>query len=105
MTSTPASAPLAALSSAIPQPFKVAVVMRALVAAIMVPFMLWWSGSGTLLAAFGGDNAIYFLTANYFSPYAEPLAVAGHIAASSSFPPLYPLLLALTGGNNFSTWP
>jgi hypothetical protein len=46
---------------------------------------------------FGGDNAVYLLTAQYFSPYAPRTALAAHIAQGSLFPPLFPLLLALTG--------
>ena len=61
-------------------------------------FTLWWAGSGTLLADFGGDNAIYFLTANHYSPFGTPHAAAAEFAAHTIYPPLYPWLLALSGG-------
>lgn len=65
---------------------------------LLTAFTLWWAGSGTLLANFGGDNAIYFLTANYYSPYGVAHPAAAEVAADSIYPPLYPWLLALTGG-------
>ncbi len=61
-------------------------------------FTLWWAGSGTLLADFGGDNAVYFLTANHYSPYGIAQAAAAEFAARSVYPPLYAWLLALCGG-------
>ena len=67
-------------------------------ALLLTAFTLWWAGSGTLLADFGGDNAIYFLTANHYSPFGTPHAAAAEFAANSIYPPLYPWLLALTGG-------
>jgi hypothetical protein len=66
--------------------------------ALMMLFTLWWAGSGTLLADFGGDNAVYFLTANHYSPYGVAHAAAAQFAAQSIYPPLYPWLLAMTGG-------
>ena len=66
--------------------------------ALLALFILWWAGSGTLLADFGGDNAVYFLTANHYSPYGARHAAAAQFAAHSVYPPLYPWLLALTGG-------
>lgn len=66
--------------------------------ALLALFILWWAGSGTLLADFGGDNAVYFLTANHYSPYGVAHAAADQFAAHSVYPPLYPWLLALTGG-------
>jgi len=67
-------------------------------AALLALFTLWWAGSGTLLADFGGDNAIYFLTANHYSPYGVAHAAAAEFAARSVYPPLYAWLLALSGG-------
>jgi hypothetical protein len=64
----------------------------------LATFTLWWAGSGHLLADFGGDNAVYFLTANHYSPYGTPHAAAAEFAATSIYPPLYPWLLAVTGG-------
>ena len=67
-------------------------------ALLLTAFTMWWAGSGTLLADFGGDNAVYFLTASHYSPYGAPHAAAAEFAANSIYPPLYPWLLALTGG-------
>jgi hypothetical protein len=70
----------------------------AAVAALLALFTLWWAGSGTLLADFGGDNAVYFLTANHYSPYGVAHAAAAEFAANSIYPPLYAWLLAVSGG-------
>ena len=64
----------------------------------LTTFTAWWAGTGTLLADFGGDNAIYFLTANFYSPYGTPHAAAAEFATNSIYPPLYPWLLAVSGG-------
>ncbi|MGE0857733.1 MAG: hypothetical protein AB7I01_00185 [Gammaproteobacteria bacterium] len=61
-------------------------------------FVLWWAGSGTLLADFGGDNAVYWLTANHYSPWSTPTPPAAAFAAHSIYPPLYPWVMALAGG-------
>ncbi len=58
-----------------------------------------WTWS-PILAAFGGDNAIYFFTANLVSPWKESLAVSSYYAQHSQYPPLYPLVLGLLGGGN-----
>lgn len=68
------------------------------ITALLLLFTLWWAGSGTLLADFGGDNAVYFLTANHYSPYGTAHAAAAEFAAHSVYPPLYPWLLAVSGG-------
>ena len=69
-------------------------------ALLLTAFTLWWAGSGTLLANFGGDNAIYFLTANHYSPYGLAHPAAAEFAANSIYPPLYPWLLAVAGGGS-----
>ena len=56
-------------------------------ALLLAAFTLWWAGSGTLLANFGGDNAIYFLTANHYSPYGVAHPAAAEFAANSIYPP------------------
>ena len=73
-------------------------VVLAGLALLLTAFTMWWAGSGTLLADFGGDNAVYFLTASHYSPYGAPHPAAAEFAANSIYPPLYPWLLALTGG-------
>ena len=44
---------------------------------------------------FGGDSAIYLLTAQHWSFFGGTNPAAGQFAASTTYPPLYPLLLAL----------
>ena len=60
-------------------------------------FYAFWSWS-TVLADFGGDNAVYWLTANYWSPWGTAIAPAGYFASTSIYPPLYPIVLAALGG-------
>ncbi len=59
-------------------------------------YLIW--GWSSVLGDFGGDGAVYLLTAQYFSPYSSHTDVAAQFARSSQFPPLFPLLLALAGG-------
>ncbi len=61
--------------------------------------LLVW-GWSSMLADFSGDNAVYWLTARHWSPWAAPSDVAAHFAARSVYPPLYPLFLAVTGGGD-----
>ncbi|MBI2802874.1 MAG: hypothetical protein HYX63_21810 [Gammaproteobacteria bacterium] len=56
-----------------------------------------WSASD-YLPDFGGDAAVYWLTANHWSPYGAPSPMAAEIAATSKYPLLYPALLAMFGG-------
>lgn len=56
-----------------------------------------WTASNDL-AEFGGDNAYYLLIARYFSPYSPPSPVAEFFFKNSFYPPVFPLLLAFTGG-------
>lgn len=58
---------------------------------------LAWSWS-SILGGFGGDNANYLLMARHFSPYSAESTVAATFTAASFYPPLFPLLLGLTGG-------
>jgi hypothetical protein len=59
-------------------------------------YAIWcWS---TELGDFGGDNAYYLLTARHYSLWLGPSDVAAHFAVRSPYPPLFPILLALTGG-------
>ena len=59
-------------------------------------FYYMWSWSN-VLAHFGGDNATYILTAKYFSPFSQQSTVSEFFAVNSQYPPLYPLLLGLSG--------
>lgn len=58
---------------------------------------LAWTASDEL-ADFGGDNAYYLLIARHFSPYSPPSLAAEFFFKNSLYPPMFPLLLALTGG-------
>lgn len=61
-------------------------------------FYLAWVWSPAL-GGFGGDNAIYLLTAQMIRSGGADL-IARHYAAGSPYPPLYPLLLAIAGGGH-----
>jgi hypothetical protein len=68
----------------------------ALVAAFY--YYLTWGDSPVGMVA---DDAVYLLMADHFSPYAPALRdSAAFITQNSSFPPLYPLLLALFGASS-----
>lgn len=45
-----------------------------------------------------GDSSFYILIAQYYSPFVPANPVVAFFATQNSFPPLYPLLLTLTGG-------
>ena len=64
---------------------------------LIVPVYLAWSWSDQL-GNLGGDAAMYLMTAAAYSPFAPHSDLFAEIASTSRFPPLYPLLLALTGG-------
>jgi hypothetical protein len=61
--------------------------------------LIGWAWS-PILADFGGDNAVYWLTAQHWSPWSQHSEVAAYFANSSIYPPLYPALLALSGGGD-----
>jgi len=64
--------------------------------AIASAYYVWtWSD---ILGDFGGDNAIYLLSAQYLSPFSPHSQVAEYFFRQSPYPPLFPLALALTGG-------
>lgn len=72
---------------------------RSVIFAIIAVLYYVWTWS-PILAELGGDNAIYFLTANLFSPYSTPLSISAHFAANNQYPPLYPFILGILGGGN-----
>jgi hypothetical protein len=59
---------------------------------------LAWSYTSEL-GSFGGDNAIYLLSADYLSPFGSPSPLAASYFASSQYPPLFPLVLGILGAN------
>ncbi len=59
----------------------------------------YWTWS-PLLAQLGGDNAIYLMSANIYSPYENPSLVSIYFDSVSFYPPVYPLMLGLLGGGN-----
>lgn len=61
-------------------------------AALAIAFA--WQGS---IASFGDDSASYLTLAHYFSPSGSAV-VSPWAGYHSNFPPLFPMLLALTGG-------
>ena len=72
---------------------------RVVVFAMLSVAYYYWTWS-PFLAEFGGDNAIYYFTANMLSPWQESFSISSYYAQHSQYPPLYPLLLALFGGGN-----
>lgn len=74
------------------------VVVPAFSLVFLAVFYYVWTWS-TEIGDFGGDNAIYLLTAEYFSPWREASPVAAYFAKQSQYPPLYPLILALFGAD------
>ena len=60
-------------------------------------FYLYW-GWSTILADFGGDSAVYWLTANHWSPYGTAVPPAQYFASISIYPPAYPFVLVVFGG-------
>jgi hypothetical protein len=76
-----------------------AAVTGALVAAILLAtyfFLLTWRADPPLL---DGDDAVYVLMADFFSPFSErDREILGLVMRRSYFPPLYPMLLGMVGG-------
>jgi hypothetical protein len=65
-------------------------------ACLTATYAVWtWTD---VLGALGGDNAWYLLTAKYISPYSDASLATQHFAQMSPYPPLIPLILAITGG-------
>lgn len=58
---------------------------------------IWLALSCSQLIGVQDDGAIYMFSARYFTPWMQADPVAAVYAQDSPFPPLYPLLLALTG--------
>ena len=56
-------------------------------------------GYSTVLADFGGDATAYWLTAQGWSPWFPATPLQREFAAGSTYPPLYPLVLAWTGAS------
>ncbi len=52
------------------------------------------------LGGFGGDNAIYLLSAEFLAPFGPSSALAASYFASSQYPPLFPLVLGLLGAHS-----
>jgi hypothetical protein len=50
------------------------------------------------LASLGGDSAVYVFAARDYAPYLPPDPLVEEVARNSLYPPLYPALLAATGG-------
>jgi hypothetical protein len=70
--------------------------MAALLAVLAGIYLPWtWSDE---LASLGGDSAVYVMSARHYAPYVAPDVVIEQVADASPYPPLYPLLLAVTGG-------
>ncbi|MHB1528660.1 MAG: hypothetical protein ACYDDA_02065 [Acidiferrobacteraceae bacterium] len=76
---------------------KPALIYSLLFGFLSVFYTAWvWSPA---LGGFGGDNAVYLLTAQWIRSGGADV-IAGHYAAGSPYPPLYPLLLSIAGGGH-----
>jgi hypothetical protein len=74
-----------------------AVIYPLLFGFLAVFYALWvW---GPALGGFGGDNAIYLLSAQSISAGGAD-TIARHYANTSPYPPLYPLLLSVVAGGH-----
>lgn len=75
----------------------------ALLILLLASAYLPWARSD-LLGSLGGDAAMYVMMARTYAPFLPDDSVALAVAVDSQFPPLYPLLLALTPGAADSQW-
>jgi hypothetical protein len=64
---------------------------------ILSGLYIFWAWNHEL-AGFGGDNAVYLLTAEFYSPWSAPSPIAEYFANHSQYPPVYPFILAVFGG-------
>lgn len=79
--------------------FRVRWSTAALAALALVLSLLYYTWTwSTELGDFGGDNAVYLLTARHFSLWSSSSPAARYFATHSPYPPLYPLVLAIFGG-------
>lgn len=63
---------------------------------ISIIYVQWtWTG---VIGQFGGDNAWYLHTAKFLSPYSLHTEATLYFAKYSPYPPLVPIILALSGG-------
>ncbi|MBI3441568.1 MAG: glycosyltransferase family 39 protein [Proteobacteria bacterium] len=69
-----------------------------ILAYVLVSIAYLAHGWGHELASLEGDEFIYLLSAEHFSPWTPHSPVAAYVAGNSPSPPLFPLLLSLTGG-------
>ena len=66
---------------------------------LLIALYSYWTWTSQL-NDFGGDSAVYLLTAQHWSFFGETNPAASQFAAATSFPPLYPLLLAVFAAGN-----
>jgi len=79
--------------------------MLILLLMVIAPAYFIWTDSA-ILGDLGGDSAVYVLSARHYADTATAAGVdiAAEYEKGSQFPPLYPLLLAVTGSSdNFRT--
>lgn len=67
-----------------------------LLLSLAVLYLPWtWSEQ---LGGLGADPSVYLLSARHYAPFLSADPVASAVAVQSQFPPLYPIVLMLTGG-------
>ncbi|CAK0776005.1 putative Glycosyltransferase RgtA/B/C/D-like domain-containing protein [Gammaproteobacteria bacterium] len=73
--------------------------LPAVLLVLLATVYLAWSWTSEL-GGLGGDNAFYYLTAQFLSPWGESSTIAEYYARHNPYPPLMPLILALLGGGD-----
>ncbi|MCR4297329.1 MAG: hypothetical protein NUV75_01050 [Gallionella sp.] len=68
---------------------------------LAVAIFYYWMNWSAELPILGGDHAVYLLTADHMSPFSDRgYGVTRAAMSYSYFPPLYPLILGITGGTS-----
>ena len=68
---------------------------------LAVAIFYYWMNWSAEVPILGGDHAVYLLTADHMSPFSDRGYDVTRAAMSYSyFPPLYPLILGITGGTS-----
>jgi len=70
---------------------------------IAASWYLPWTWSDDL-GSLGGDSAVYMLSGTALRALPAGRSIAASIARNTLYPPLYPLVLAATGGAAVSAW-
>ena len=67
---------------------------------LIIGFSYYTWSSSSVLASLGGDNAAYILMSQYYSLFDNTSGVVRYYVENSHYPPIYPLILAMSGASN-----